>query len=141
MNTPHRRLSELFLLAVANGLVDPLEEPGVVERLVILRGRYGHIDRMVALLDDACDAYVAADLARDVAFLGGLIDGTADYFSDDLYDRLEPLYEKYKDDAALLDLFNRAATAYADAVVAAATWAMAAWTIEDAKRRARGDEE
>ena len=72
----------------------------------------------------AAEAAPAGDPA-DVAFLQGLINGTEDYFADDLYERLEPLYAKYENDPAMLAMFNQAATIYGDAVVAAAQKALA----------------
>lgn len=108
----------------------------VLGRLVVLRAQaQAALDGgMLDLVRRASVARAAAQQAADVAFLQGLIDGTADYFADDLYERLEPLYAKYENDPAMLAMFNNAATVYGDAVVERAYWTMAAIAIEDAKR-------
>jgi hypothetical protein len=130
-----------FLQALALGPSDPLADD-VVARLVMLRAQYvGRGDAgMMDLIRRAEDARAAALQAADVAFLQSLIDGIEDYFADDLYERLEPLHAKYQGDAAMLDLFNRAATAYGDAVVAAAQWALAGLDAVDAIDKAMGRE-
>ena len=143
MITPHRRLSELFLLAVANGHVDSLEEPGVAVRLAVLRARYGHIDRMAALLDEACDAHAeavtSAEVAADRAYLNGLIEGTEDLLSEDTFPRLEPMFTKYAEGSEMYALLEKAATVFGDAAQEVATWVMAGFAIDEA-RRGLGDE-
>lgn len=128
MGTAHRQLAELFLRAVSNGLVDPLDEPGVAARLVILRGRYGHIAGMASLLDDASDAHAEAvarpELAADRAYLESLIDGSGDLLSEDTFPRMEPMFAKYAEGSDMFVLLEKAATIFGDAV-----WEVAAWVI------------
>lgn len=137
MSTPHRRLSELFLLAVASGLADPLDEPGLEARLAVLRARYGHIDRIGALLDDACDAYAEAraraEVAADRAYLESLIDGTEDLLSEDTFPRMTPLFTKYVEGSEMFALLEKAATVFGDAVQEVATWTLAGIAIEQAR--------
>lgn len=107
-------------------------------KLAVLRAQ--HVGRgdagMMDLIGRAEDARAAALRAADVAFLQGLINGTEDYFDDGLYERLEPLYAKYENDPAMLAMFNNAATAYGDAVVAAAEWCLAGIEAQEAIERA-----
>lgn len=127
--------NSLWLASLIRGEAEPLSDD-VLGRLALLRVQYvGRGDAgMMDLIRRAEDARAAALQAADVAFLQGLIDGSADYFADDLYERLEPLYAKYENDPTMLAMFNQAATAYGDFALDAATWAMAGWAIEDAKR-------
>ncbi len=62
----------------------------------------------------------------DAEFLKGMISGTVHLLDPDLVNKLEPMFEKYADDAAMMDLLNRAANAYSDAAVAAAKAALGA---------------
>lgn len=62
----------------------------------------------------------------DAEFLNGMISGTVHLLDPDLVNKLEPMFEKYADDAAMMDLLNRAANAYADAAVTAAKAALGA---------------
>ena len=62
----------------------------------------------------------------DEAYLQTLIDGTADMFAADIYERLEPMFTIYEHDAAMMDLLNRAAMAFSDNAVKAAQAALAA---------------
>ncbi|VTU25094.1 hypothetical protein SRS16CHR_03591 [Variovorax sp. SRS16] len=130
-----------WLAALVRGEADPLAVD-VAGRLALLRAQHaGRGDAgMMDLLARAAEVHAAADRARDVAFLNSLVDGSADYFADDLYDRLAPLHEKYQGDAAMLDLFNRAATAYGNVAMAAAEWALAGLEMQDAIDKAAGRE-
>lgn len=68
----------------------------------------------------------AAPTGRDeaVAFLQSMLDGGINLLDPELVHRLEPLFEQYTDDAAMMELLNRAANAYSDAAVAAAKKAL-----------------
>jgi hypothetical protein len=122
-----------FLKALILGPSDPLAAD-VVARLVMLSAQYvGRGDAgMMDLIGRAEDARAVAVHAGDAAFLQSLIDGTADYFADGVYGRLVPLHDKYQSDAAMLAFFNTAATAYGDAVVAAAEWCLSGLKMKDA---------
>lgn len=54
-----------------------------------------------------------------------MIDGTVNLMDETLADKLEPLFVKYENDPAMMDLLNRAVAAYSDAVVSAAKAALA----------------
>lgn len=60
------------------------------------------------------------------AYLNGLVDGTGDLLAEDTFARLEPMFADYADNAEMLALLERAATAYGDAAQAAARQALAA---------------
>lgn len=115
-----------WLASVICSEVDPCstEVPGMI---VLLRAQYaGRGDAgMMDLIRRAEDARLTAQRVTDSAFLQRLIDRNADFFDDALYDRLALVHERYRGDAAMLGMFNRAATAYGDAVITAAEWAMA----------------
>lgn len=64
------------------------------------------------------------DRSNDAAFLQSMIDGTANLLDEGLFDRLEPLFTKYGDDAAMMDLLEKAANAYSEAATAAAQGAL-----------------
>ncbi len=64
-------------------------------------------------------------MQADKNFLQSLIDGTADYFAPDLFDRLEPLFTKYEADPVMMDIINKAATAFGNAATAEAQKALA----------------
>jgi hypothetical protein len=86
----------------------------------------------------ATRAFAAAHVMQaDRAYLNSLIDGSGDLMADDTFARLEPMFEKYAEGSEMYALLERAATIYADAAIAAATWAMAGWVIQDAQRSAR----
>lgn len=61
----------------------------------------------------------------DTAYLSTMIDGTADMFSADILERLEPMFTRYENNVAMMDLLNQAAQAYSDAAVKAAQAALA----------------
>lgn len=61
-----------------------------------------------------------AAVEEDKAYLQSLINGTADMLDPGIYDKLEPLFTKYADDASMMDLLNKAAEAYTEAAVSAA---------------------
>jgi hypothetical protein len=83
-------------------------------------------------------AFAAAHvLQADRAYLNSLIDGSGDLLAEDTFTRMEPMFEKYAEGSEMYALLERAATVYADAAVAAATWAMTDWVIQDAQRSAR----
>jgi hypothetical protein len=130
-----------LLRLVIEGVTDPLDI-GVPQRLMVLRAMYGADPTVGPLVREAWDALIRAqeraDRATDEAFLTSLADGSADYFADDLYDRLAPLHEKYRDDPAMLELFNAAATIYGDIVVAAAQQTLATLTAQELINRAMG---
>lgn len=56
----------------------------------------------------------------DQAYLQSIINGTIDLLDPEIFNRLEPLFTKYADDAEMMGLLNRAAEAYEAAAVAAA---------------------
>jgi hypothetical protein len=68
---------------------------------------------------------VNASVATDTAYLNTLIDGTADMLDADIFDKLEPMFAKYAENADMLALVNQAAQAYSDATVKAAQQALA----------------
>lgn len=61
---------------------------------------------------------------NDTAFLNAMIDGRIHLLDPDLVNKLEPMFEKYAEDAEMMELLNRAAHAYGDAAVAAAKRAL-----------------
>ena len=132
----------LWLAALIRGEANRLA-PDVPGRLVLLRAQFraSQDGGMIDLIRRAEDARAADMRAADVGFLQSLIDGTVDYFANDLYERLEPLYAKYGNDPAMLAMFNQAATVYGDAVVAAAEWCLAGLEAQDAIDRAMGREQ
>lgn len=72
--------------------------------------------------DPAPSAETTADplILADQSYLQSIIDGTIDLLDPGIYDRLEPLFAKYADDAAMMGLLNQAAESYTAAAVAAA---------------------
>lgn len=65
-----------------------------------------------------------ADKAAAVAFMQSVIDGTADYFAEDLADRLTEIHDKWQGSEEMIDLFNKAVDAYERNMVEAAKAAM-----------------
>lgn len=63
-------------------------------------------------------------LTDAIAYLQSVVDGEVDFFDDTLADKLTALYEAHSSDEAFAELFERAATAYSDAMIAAAKKAM-----------------
>lgn len=57
---------------------------------------------------------------EDQTYLQSIIDGTIDLLDPGIYDKLEPMFTKYADDAEMMGMLNRAAEAYTAAAVAAA---------------------
>lgn len=57
---------------------------------------------------------------EDQAYLQSIIDGTIDLLDPGIFDKLEPMFTKYADDAEMMDMLNKAAEAYTAAAVAAA---------------------
>ncbi|MBU0917923.1 MAG: DUF3560 domain-containing protein [Gammaproteobacteria bacterium] len=57
---------------------------------------------------------------EDQAYLQSIIDGTIDLLDPGIFDKLEPMFTKYADDAEMMGMLNRAAEAYTAAAVAAA---------------------
>ncbi|MGJ7552625.1 hypothetical protein ACSFBI_01400 [Variovorax sp. RB3P1] len=80
---------------------------------------------------------VAHVLQADRAYLNSLIDGSGDLLAEDTFERMEPMFERYPEGTEMFALLEQAATVYADAAVAAATWAIAGWVIQDARRSTR----
>lgn len=64
--------------------------------------------------------------AADRAYLQSLIDGTADMFAADIFEKLEPMFTKYESVADMMAVLNEAAAAYSQAAVKAAQEALAA---------------
>jgi hypothetical protein len=62
----------------------------------------------------------------DTAFLQSIIDGQADILDPDFAGKLEALFGAYANDPDMLDLLNRAITAYSEAMMGKASSAMAA---------------
>jgi hypothetical protein len=62
----------------------------------------------------------------DTAFLQSVIDGQADILDPDFAGKLEALFGAYANDPDMLDLLNRAITAYSEAMMGKASSAMAA---------------
>ena len=60
----------------------------------------------------------------DTALLQGMIDGSVPLLDIELFPKLEPMFERYADDAEMMALLERAANAYGDAAVAAARKAL-----------------
>lgn len=58
--------------------------------------------------------------SEDPAYVQSIIDGKVDLLDPGIYGRLEPLFSKYADDAAMMGLLNQAAEVYTAAAVAAA---------------------
>lgn len=85
--------------------------------------------------------FIAAhERQADRRWLLELIGGSSELLSLSAFPRMEPMFAKYDDaDPEMKALLERAATVYADAAVAAATWALAGWAIEDAQRSSRAD--
>lgn len=57
---------------------------------------------------------------EDQAYLQSIIGETIDLLDPGIFDKLEPLFTKYADDAEMMDMLNKAAEAYTAAAVAAA---------------------
>lgn len=94
-----------------------------------------NFDHFMRAARDFATAHV---LQADRAYLHSLIDGSGDLLAEDTFEKLEPMFRKYTEGTDMFALLERAASAYADAAVAAATWAMSGWAIADAQRSARG---
>lgn len=62
---------------------------------------------------------------QDMELPQAMIDGTINLMDETLADKLEPLFAKYENDPTMMDLLNRAANAYADAVLPVARKALA----------------
>lgn len=126
----------MLRLALA-GEVD-LADLGVVQRLVLLRARYGHDRALGPLIREASDAMIRtrelADEEADRAFLNGLIDGTGDLLSEDTFPRMEPLFAKYPEGSEMFALVERAATVFGDAVQEVACWVLAGVVIDEVRR-------
>lgn len=73
--------------------------------------------------------------AEDLDYLNSLIDGSGDLLAEDTFTRMEPMFAKYEDDAAMMDLLTRAAEVYGDAATAAVYWVFAADAITNARRK------
>lgn len=71
----------------------------------------------------AADTPPAAS-SEDKAYVQSIIDGTIDLLDPGIYGRLEPLFSKYADDAAMMGLLNQAAEVYTAAAMAAASVAV-----------------
>lgn len=65
------------------------------------------------------------EMNEATTFLQSVIDGKADMMDNELADRLTQIHDKYKEDAAMLALFNEAAKAYSSWMVGAAKKALA----------------
>ncbi|MDO9481132.1 MAG: hypothetical protein Q8S96_02340 [Hydrogenophaga sp.] len=63
-------------------------------------------------------------LNEDTAYLKSLIDGTGDLLAEDVFEKLEPMFTTYMDNAEMMALLERAANTYGDAAVAAALRAL-----------------
>lgn len=78
-----------------------------------------------ALFAGMISANADGALAEAKAYLQAVIDGAVDYFDTGLADKLTALYEAHNGDADFDAMFERAANAYSDAMIAAAKKAMA----------------
>lgn len=58
--------------------------------------------------------------SEDQSYLQSIIDGTIDLLDPGIFNRIEPMFTKYADDAEMMGMLNRAAEAYTAAAVAAA---------------------
>lgn len=58
--------------------------------------------------------------SEDQSYLQSIIDGTIDLLDPGIFDKLEPMFTKYADDAEMMGLLNKAAEAYTVAAVSAA---------------------
>ncbi len=72
----------------------------------------------------AAEESIDPQRAADAGYLNSLIDGTGDLLAADTFERLEPMFTTYADDADMMALLERAATAYGDAAQAAARAAL-----------------
>ncbi len=123
------------------GHPDPMG-PYVVGRLLVMRARSlarGDGD-MLDLIRRAWDARIAAlrlaEKGADTAYLNSLIDGSGDLLAEDTFARLEPMFEKYADDAEMKSLLERASTAYGDAALDEAARVLAGPEAEQAIKKA-----
>ena len=133
-----------FLARLIRGETDPLA-PDAVARIAILWSRYRGLDAgMGDLCRRAFEAHHAAleraEEAADRAYLRGLIDGSVEPLSIDTFPRLEPMFAKYPEGSDMFALLEKAAIAFSDAAQSAAYWVMAECAINDARRRARGED-
>ncbi|RYH42958.1 MAG: hypothetical protein EON54_17460 [Alcaligenaceae bacterium] len=136
--TPGNKHEVAFLHLVANGVVDPLAEPGVAARIVVLRARLA--SRGAPNLDDLIDeAWMACTVAEDRAFLHGLIDGTGDLLGGSTFPTLEPMFTRYAEGSPMFRLVERAAESFSAAVSAAVCQVFAFEAIDAARRSARGE--
>lgn len=63
--------------------------------------------------------------ASDTKFLQGMIDGTVNLLDESIFSDLEPMFDRYADNPAMMDLLNRATAAYTKAAEEAARMALA----------------
>lgn len=97
-----------------------------------LDGRFDANDAVLSRLLDAFAVWVDATAkpvspsvaefipTEDQTYLQSIIDGTIDLLDPSIFDKLEPMFTKYADDAEMMGMLNRAAEAYTAAAVAAA---------------------
>ena len=118
-----------FLRAVIVGETDPLT-PDAVARLTVLWSRYGGFD---AGMGDLCRrafevrhaAAERAEEAEDRAYLDGMINGTVELLSAEVFPRIEPMFTKYAEGSDMYALLEKAATVFGDAVQEVAFWVLA----------------
>jgi len=126
--SPHQALTHVLLRAVASGCTD---EPDVDLRIAAARAQYG---RLVAFQQ----VLIEAEQAADRAYLMSLIDGSADYFAEDVYDRLEAIFNRNEGDDRVMSIFTQAADAYGDAVEAEARRVLAQMEADELISRLTG---
>lgn len=86
------------------------------------------LEAEVPAATETTDMTPAVDPAKvgDSTYLNSLINGSADMLAADVFERLEPMFEKYADDAEMTALLEQAAQAYGDAAAEQAKVALAA---------------
>lgn len=82
----------------------------------------GNADDQEVIGSTETKGLTAAGLASalDREYVHSIIDGTIDLLDPGIFDKLEPMFTKYADDAEMMGMLNRAAEAYTAAAVAAA---------------------
>ena len=132
-----------FLQRLILGEGDPLTQDALAG-LFVLHAHYSRFDAgMGDLIRRAFEAHNAAveraEEAADRAYLKGLIDGSGDLLAEDTFARMEPMFAKYPEGSDMYATLERAAQAFSNAALEAATRFLATEEIERIRREGLRD--
>ncbi|MDQ0590988.1 hypothetical protein [Variovorax paradoxus] len=133
-----------YALEVIAGRVD-LANPGVAARLAVMKAQHLGDATMRGLIDRAAGMHIAmldcTLRTADKAYLRAVAGDGVNFLDDRVWERLEPIHERYKADSEMMQLFAQAADAFAaaaeDAAAAVLTGPAAALAIKKASRPRR----